>query len=475
MPDDATTDRPDRRSHGGVRGREPVGAAVAQPDLTLLLDLDGVIRKATLANGFADETLTTWEGRPWRDTVADIAGEELQRIVADARRTGLAAFRQIVQRFPSGRELPIEYTTIRLGGQAGLMAVGRSLQAVSELQSRLLAAQHAREQDYWKLREIETRYRLLFDASHEAVLLLAADTLRVVEANPAALRELGLSHGWEFPAEVAANDLAPFRAMLQRVRDQGRAPGILVHLGPSRTPWMLRASLMAGDPDARFLLQIAPVVAPVPPPPSPDSSDPRPLDGVIARLPDGFVTFDASGRIRSANGAFLDLVQIAAEGAVIGDSLGRWVGMPGADLSVLLDNLRRHGMVRGFTTQLHGDLGSDIAVEITAAASTAGRTRLIGALVRDVGRHAAETPAAMPLATALAALDGEVGKTPLLQAVKAATGVLERHYIEAALGQAKGNRTAAAELLGLSRQSLYVKLDRYGMDGNAGVGGARDG
>ena len=51
------------------------------------------------------------------------------------------------------------------------------------------------EQDYWKLREVETRYRVLFDASNEAVLLLNADTLRIVEANPAAIRALGLARG----------------------------------------------------------------------------------------------------------------------------------------------------------------------------------------------------------------------------------------------------------------------------------------
>ena len=89
-------------------------------------------------------------------------------MVEDARAIGVSAFRQVTQRFPSGLELPIEYTTVRLGGQAGLIAIGKNLQAVAELQSRLIAAQHAREQDYWKLREIETRSRLLFDASNEA-------------------------------------------------------------------------------------------------------------------------------------------------------------------------------------------------------------------------------------------------------------------------------------------------------------------
>ena len=68
----------------------------------------------------------------------------------------------------------MEYTAVRLGGDAGLLAIGKSLQAVAELQSRLVAAQQAMERDYWKLREIETRYRVLFDASNEAVLLVAA-------------------------------------------------------------------------------------------------------------------------------------------------------------------------------------------------------------------------------------------------------------------------------------------------------------
>ena len=41
--------------------------------------------------------------------------------------------------------------------------------------------------------------------------------------------------------------------------------------------------------------------------------------------------------------------------------------------------------------------------------------------------------------------------------------------IESALELTNGNRTAAAELLGLSRQSLYAKLNRYGLDGDSGL------
>lgn len=45
--------------------------------------------------------------------------------------------------------------------------------------------------------------------------------------------------------------------------------------------------------------------------------------------------------------------------------------------------------------------------------------------------------------------------------VREATEVIERLSIEAALELTNDNRASAAEMLGLSRQSLYVKLRRY--------------
>ena len=55
------------------------------------------------------------------------------------------------------------------------------------------------------------------------------------------------------------------------------------------------------------------------------------------------------------------------------------------------------------------------------------------------------------------------------------TDVIERLCIEAALELTRDNRASAAEMLGLSRQSLYVKLRRYGLgDLEGGEGGGED-
>ena len=56
--------------------------------------------------------------------------------------------------------------------------------------------------------------------------------------------------------------------------------------------------------------------------------------------------------------------------------------------------------------------------------------------------------------------DGSVGS----EGPHAHVEVVEQHYVRAALQLADGNRTSAAEILGLSRQSLYAKLDRYNLN-----------
>lgn len=443
-----------------------ITTSIAQPDITLMLDAEGIIRGVRLSGDVSQGSLDSWIGRPWTDTVADVGADKVRRMVEDARRNGVSAFRQINQRFPSGIELPIEYTAVSLGGTSGLIAVGKSLEAVAELQSRLVAAQHAMERDYWKLREAETRYRLLFDASNDAVLLVRAANLHIIEANPAAIRALGVNpDGLDLLQEVAPEDRGAMQGMLNRVREHGKAPGLLVHLGRNRQPWLVRASIMTSQPGSIFLLQLSPAgLAPV----EPDDDDKIPVAELIKRMPDGFVVIDASGIVLQANRAFLDLVQAGAEGIVLGQRLGRWLGRPGADLKVLLASIQQQGFVRLFATSIHGDLGADVDVEISAAALSETEPSPIGLLVRAVGHRLPASGAGDSLGSMLGALTQEVGKSPLSELVRETVSVVERHYIEAALELTRGNRTLTAELLGLSRQSLYAKLNRYGLEGEPG-------
>jgi len=187
------------------------------------------------------------------------------------------------------------------------------------------------------------------------------------------------------------------------------------------------------------------------------------IEELVDHLPDGFVALDEAGIIRHANQAFLDLVQIGSKTSAVGESLGRWLWQPGADLNALLSNIERHKTVRLFTTSIRGELGTDTEVEISAGTGEEEQGR-IGVLLRNVARRLPSGNESDLLRSALGSMSEQIGKSSLRALVKNTVSIVEQHYVKQALELADGNRTATAELLGLSRQSLYAKLNRYGLE-----------
>ena len=190
-------------------------------------------------------------------------------------------------------------------------------------------------------------------------------------------------------------------------------------------------------------------------------------------LPDAMVVTDADGRILELNRAFIDIAQLATEEQALGESLERWLGRSGVDLGVLLANLRESGELRQFATRLRGDLGGSAEVEISATRLGAPEEPAFGFALRR--RRAAEGRSPRALTRSVEQLTELVGRVSLKELVRETTDVIERLCIEAALELTRDNRASAAEMLGLSRQSLYVKLRRYGLgDLEGGEGGGED-
>ena len=115
------------------------------------------------------------------------------------------------------------------------------------------------------------------------------------------------------------------------------------------------------------------------------------------------------------------------------------------------------------STQLVGASGQCRPVEITVADLACGG---YGLIARDVSLASATRDGAVDPETGAAAepdVTRQVGTVPLRDIVSRTTDVIERDCIEAALRLTNDNRVAAAEMLGLSRQSLYVKLRKFGL------------
>jgi transcriptional regulator PpsR len=133
---------------------------------------------------------------------------------------------------------------------------------------------------------------------------------------------------------------------------------------------------------------------------------------------------------------------------------------------VLLANLRQRGSVKLFATNLRNENGASIPVEISAVSVPHGEVSGLGFTIRDIGRRlGSESQHEIP--RSVEQLSELVGRVPMRDIVGETTELIEKLCIEAALQLTQDNRATAAEILGLSRQSLYVKLRQYKI-GNLG-------
>ncbi len=455
-----------RKSLGSLDAETAAGLIAAAADVALGVDRKGVIKDVAFGSDeLSREGDSQWVGQSWLDTVTADSRPKVDSLLKDAGDPASVRWRQLNQASSRGASIPVMYSTVRLGDDGRVLALGRDLRALATLQQRLIAAEQSIERDYSRLRHAEMRYRLLFQVSTEPVLVVDAATQRVVDSNPAAAQLLG--EGAKrlvrraFPDGFDAAGTKAINTLLSTVRATGRAEDLRARLAGGEREFLVSASLFRQDNASHFLVRLSPVYA--------DASVALPrarsrLLEVVDGLPDGIVVTGVDGRILTANRAFLDLAQLATEEQARNQSLERWLGRPGVDLGVLIANLRQHGSVRLFSTTLRGEYGSSAEVEISAVSVPEGNEPCFGFTMRNVGRRlAVDARAARELPRSVEQLTELVGRVSLKELVRETTDVIERLCIEAALELTRDNRASAAEMLGLSRQSLYVKLRRYGL------------
>ncbi|WP_404379762.1 transcriptional regulator PpsR [Caenispirillum salinarum] len=461
----------------GTLGAEAAATLIASAaDIALVMDADGTVRDAA----FGSEDLQRaaggeWLGRSWLETVTVESRPKIEALLKAARgadATETPRPRQVNHPGGSGKaDVPVLYSAVRLDRDGPIVALGRDLRSLAELQQRLVNAQQSLERDYARLRHMETRYRLLFKLTSEAVLVVDAQTRKVVEANPAAVALFGDSTrqivGRTFPHGIEGDDVQAVTSLLATVRARGEAEGVTVHLAGQPAPVVLSAALFRQERAAFFLIRLLPQRSDAMASGQGAEAAGAWQEAMMA-LPDAFVLTDNTGRIRSANTAFLDLVQLATEEQVRGEPMDRWIGRPGIDLAAIIGTVREDGSVRLLGTLAQGEYGAGADVELSAVALSEGAGTDIAFVIRDVSqRLSAEPPPTEPeLPHSVNELTELVGRVPLKDIIRDTTDMIEQLCIQAALDLTGDNRASAAEMLGLSRQSLYVKLRRYGMIGD---------
>jgi transcriptional regulator PpsR len=427
----------------------------ASGDLALLVDRQGVIRDVAASSADLAEA-RQWLGQSWSSVVTVESRIKVEEMLsADGREP--PRWRQ-VNHSGSVSEFPIRFKAVRLGNGT-TVAVGRDERSTARLQQRLLQVQQSLERDYLRLRQAESRYRLLFEMTAEPMLIVDLATLRIREINPAGIELLsgGNLQGQPFVSQAAAADRDQLIGFFGAVSTGSMVAPIVVSLARTGAEVALSARLFRQGSEGFLLVQLT------------SGDEPRigeterlTLD-MVKRLPDALVLADEKLEILDANDAFLEMVQAPALAPLIGRQLGDFLGRPGIDLDLIRAQVADHRVARNVATILRGADGGQEEVEVSAVRSGekqmhyAFTMRLVARRMRDL------PPVTRDLPRSVEQLTEMVGRMPLKDIVRESTDLIERLCIEAALTYTSNNRASAAEILGLSRQSLYSKLNRHGL------------
>ncbi len=471
-------------SLGSIDPETAAALITSSSDVALVIDSEGVIRDAAFGNDdLARDAYRDWVGRRWVDTVTADSRAKIEALIHETNDQP-SRWRQVNHPGLQGSDVPVRYSSIRYHRDRRIVAVGRDQRAMASLQQRLIEAQQAMEREYARIRDSEKRYRLLFQLAAEAVLIVDAESQRVLEANPAALALLGqdlkkldsrkvvgasFSELFDKPSRQAA------LSFMSALRVAPRVDNVHVQVSGDKNAVLLSGSLFRQENESQLLVLLSRVGGG-----GAVVGEKANLLRIVEKMPDAFVVTDTDRRVLSANAAFVDLVQVASEEQARGEPLERWLGRSGMDIDVLFANLRSSGFVRHFSTTLRGEYGASEDVEITAVSVPGGERPCLGFTIRSSGwRVGKERLGGRELPRTVEQFTDLVGRVPLKSLVRETTDLIERLCIEAALELTRDNRASAADMLGLSRQGLYAKLRRYGLgdldndDGEAD--GAEDG
>ena len=440
------------------------GILASASDLAFVLTRTGVVESVVSNN---DMAMDHWAGRSMRDFLASDSVPKLDDILTKLADGGSIDV-PVELNHVDGQSwaYPVRYTVHTLGADGTILLLGRDLRQVAETQQQLVQAQIALERGYEERREYDARYRILLASTSDAFVFVSASDGRIKDLNAPAASLLGGSReeltGAPVAQEFKDRRRGEFVENLVSLAVSDVSSDLVVQTRRSRRDVTITPTVFRAAGERLIICRLSP------------ESEPQQVDDRLAQNlnllftkgTDAMVFADTKGMIEAANEAFLELIDLANASDVKGRSLGDFMARGQIDLSVVLENAMRSGHMRVYSTKLTNEFGTLTPVEMSVVHLNNRAKPSVGFVIRDASRveafRAVSHGVAMPTAmdTNVAEL---VGSATLKEIVAETNEVIEKMCIETAVELTRNNRAAAAEMLGLSRQSLYVKLRKYGL------------
>lgn len=444
------------------------GILAAACDLAFVVSSEGIVRSILIDEDAKEHLrLSHWAGKPMQDFLTHESIPKFETALEAVTVTKqITRPVELNHHDKSDWQYPVRYSFHAVGPDASVLMLGHDLRLVAEAQEQLVQAQFALERGYEERREYDARYRMLMASTADAFIFASASDGRIRDINAAAARLLGAERDeligaplaqefkhrrrGEFVEKLVTLAASDFENEVSAQTARGRREVLI-------TPTVFRA---AGERLIICRLQSETTES---------KGDDRLLETLVSlfhKSTDAIVLTDTRGIVQDVNEAFLEIADVPSLSDVKSRSLSEFLQRGQIDLSVMLENAIRSGHMRVYATKLANEFGARAAVEISVVYINDQDRPTVGFIIRDASR--AETirntaKGVVPQDSASHNVVELVGSAPLKEIVAETSEVIERMCIETAVELTRNNRAAAAEMLGLSRQSLYVKLRKYGL------------
>ena len=464
-------------SHGKPKWAEPLVPNLDQAatadlisrlcDFAFVISSDGEIIQTMTSPFLAPRLdLSSWKGLQFLDTLTKESVPKFEARIAQFKE-GQKEVRPVeLNHRPTHQqtELPVRYTYHRAAEDGSTLILGSDLRPVAEMQQQLVEAQIALENDYDDRREHEIRLKVLMESSDVATVFIALDTGVISSCNSAAEVLLGRSRkelmDASFAAEFEDEDVTSLIDRMVTAASDVSITAVLANSARGGRSYRLNPTLFRGATSQMLLCKM-----------EPEDSSLEPIDQLATHLVsffhkgvDPIVFVNMSGQILSANEAFVSVANVTHAQTLSGRSMSDFFSRGSVDLNVILESARRNGKMRLYSTKILNEHGDERPVEISTTQIRTEREPICVLVMRNARRvEGISTPTSQMSEEEVNSVVELIGSQSLKDVVARSTDVVEKMCIETAIRMTSNNRVAAAEMLGLSRQSLYVKLRKYNL------------
>ena len=433
-------------------------AIIAAADIVLMLWPDGEIADIT----FGGRTRLSIDPADLRGLhVAEIADEPdrsiLETIVADARKGTATSSTRICHSKRLGSGTTATYSAHLAQDGKNIVLIGHLERGGLELAERVIDAEISRTRRR-ATNDTEARYQALFETTSEGLLIIDCGTGRIEDANGQAARLLD-----------STTDMLIGSTLNELLSDESDAIPFLELAGSSDLTkevtslsgrnLCLSSKLVRSFDRTLIFARLSPVRTV-----ANDDNEPdfQIASQLLRRTSVPIALTDLKARIVWSNPAFAALVP---DRPIVAESISDILGLSKSALEVALRAADDHGRLMTSLNALDTSAldMEDMHVSVVAIPEDAPNGYgFVIHLSHEVGQ---EQPTETTISTRVeaSALAEMVGQASMKALVRRSTSEIEKQCIVSALRLTDNNRTEAAGVLGLSRQSFYKKLHEHGL------------